>query len=456
MIVCKYIWCAGLGLTLMGTWAFGGGSVLNEEFKFTPNDGAEFEFFGAATALDNGIIAMGLPNDDDNFAENSGSAYLIDATTGVQLFKLHADDPESNERFGNSIDIDNGVVSIGAFQDDDNGLFSGSAYLFDAATGLQIMKLLPSDGASEDNFGYSIAINNNIVVIGANRDDDDGANSGSAYIFDALTGMQIAKLLPDDGASGDGFGISVAISNNIIGVGAWLDDENGLDAGVAYLFDATTGDQLFKLLPTDGAAGDRFGESVAIDGGIIAIGARLDNDNGAASGSAYLFDAATGLQLMKVLPGDGDSNDQFGNTVSIDGGLLAIGAHQENANGSLSGSGYLFDVDTGAQLVKLIPMDGRPSDFFCESIAINNGTIIVGATGDDDNGSSSGSGYVFMAPVTDCSADITGDGVLDFFDISAFLQAFGINDPVADFTGDGNFDFFDISAFLQAFSTGCP
>ena len=64
--------------------------------------------------------------------------------------------------------------------------------------------------------------------------------------------------------------------------------------------------------------------------------------------------------------------------------------------------------------------------------------------------------YEYQPVIAPCPADLTGDGTLNFFDISAFLSAFSANDPAADFDGNGTFNFFDISAFLSAFSAGCP
>ncbi len=123
-------------------------------------------------------------------------------------------------------------------------------------------------------------------------------------------GDQLAKLLADDGASGDQFGWSVAISPDGIGaiVGAYLDDDNGTNSGSAYLFDTTTGRQIAKLLPNDGAAEDFFGTSVAISGATAIVGAYGDDDNGNFSGSAYLFDAAAPGRRPWDLNGSGDVN----------------------------------------------------------------------------------------------------------------------------------------------------
>ena len=441
------------GLVVLAAPAWG--QVIDEDVKLLPSDGAASDWFGNSIAIANGVVAVGGYRDDDN-GPYSGSAYLFDASTGVQIAKLLPSDGAAGDYFGHSIAIANGVVAVGARYDDDNGADSGSAYLFDASTGIQIAKLLPSDGTADDNFGYSIAIANGVVAVGAHGDNDNGFYSGSAYLFDASTGVQIAKLLPSDGAGWDEFGYSIAIANGVVAVGAHYNNDNGPYSGSAYLFDASTGVQIAKLLPSDGAEFDEFGNSIAIANGVVVVGAYYDDDNGSSSGSAYLFDASTGVQIAKLLPSDGASNHDFGYSIAIANGVVAVGAHADDDNGSRSGSAYLFDASTGVQIAKLLPSDGATFDRFGNSIAITNGVVAVGAWKDDDNGSNSGSAYVFTVPGADCPADLTGDGTLDFFDISAFLTAFSGGDLIADFSNDGVLDFFDISAFLTAFASGCP
>ncbi len=165
-------------------------------------------------------------------------------------------------------------------------VWSAAAY---ADLGDQLFKLLPDDGAESDGFGTSVAISGSIAIVGC---PGNSARGGNAYLFDITSGKQIAQLLANDGAPGDEFGWSVAISGSTAIVGAYRDDDNGSFSGSAYLFDPTTGEQLFKLLPDDGAALDFFGLSVAISGTTAIVGARFDDDNGEWSGSAYLFDAA--------------------------------------------------------------------------------------------------------------------------------------------------------------------
>ena len=168
-----------------------------------------------------------------------------------------------------------------------------------------LFKLLPNDGAMFHQFGSAVAISGNIAIIGASGDDFNGVNSGSAYLFDVASGQQLFKLVPGDGAINDRFGGSVAISGSVAIVGAAGDDDNGTDSGSAYLYDTTTGLQIGpKLLASDGIAGDVFGVSVGISGTIAIVGSRTYDVISFFPGSAYLFDTTTGLQIGAKLLGD--------------------------------------------------------------------------------------------------------------------------------------------------------
>ncbi len=176
---------------------------------------------------------------------------------------------------------------------------------------------------------------------------------------------------------------------------------------VAILFgampaNADLGDQLFKLLPKDGAAVDIFGFSIAIDNGIVAVGAIYDDDNGSYSGSAYLFDASTGAQLAKLLPADGAAGDEFGRPVSISGD-----------------------------------------------------TAVIGASWDDDNGYTSGSAYVFDLGCGDCPVDCNDDGIVNIVDFLCFLNYYNASDPAADCNDDGIVNTLDFLCFLNAYNEGC-
>jgi FG-GAP repeat protein len=359
------------------------GQVLGHDDKLLAADSAAEDFFGFSVGVGDGIVAVGAYRDDDH-GTDSGAVYLYDAATGSQLFKLTASDGAANDIFGWSVAVDNGIVVVGARGDDANGAQSGSAYVFNASTGMQIAKILPNDGASGDFFGYSVAIDNGVIVVGAIAHEDNGVASGAAYLFNATTGAEFSKLLASDGSESDSFGFAVGIGDGVVAVGAPGGGVN--DNGAAYIFNATTGTQIAKLVASDGEPVDLFGRSIDVDKNVVVVGAMADDDGGFGAGAIYLFNASTGAQTAKILAGDPAPVDQFGWSVAISEGIVAIGAHADDDNGTGSGSVYLFDASTHAQIAKLLPDDGLAGDFFGESVSIDNGVVAVGAYMSDDNG----------------------------------------------------------------------
>jgi hypothetical protein len=367
------------------------GVGTTENMKITASDGASGDLFGQSVAVGSGRIVVGADRDDDN-GTDSGSAYIYDLD-GNQLAKITASDGAADDYFGDSVAVGSGRIVVGAYRDDDNGSRSGSAYIYDL-DGNQLSKITASDGAADDYFGFSVAVGSGRIVVGAYQDDDNGFNSGSAYIFD-LDGNQLAKITASDGASADNFGDSVAVGSGRIVVGAFGDDDNGSASGSAYIFDLD-GNQLSKITASDGASSDWFGRSVAVGSGRIVVGAYQDDDNGSLSGSAYIYDL-DGNQLAKITASDGAAYDYFGFSVAVGSGRIVVGAYLDDDNGTDSGSAYIFDLD-GNQLAKITASDGASFDRFGWSVAVGSGRIVVGATLDDDNGSNSGSAYIFNLP----------------------------------------------------------
>jgi len=426
----------------------------NEEFKLIATKTTQGDLFGHQVAVSGTTVIIGASF--DSFAgHRSGSAYVFDSETGHQLYKLNPPNPRSSSYFGWSVAISGSTALIGAFRDFDvqnNNSKTGSAYLYDTTTGELLFKLRASDPDESDEFGFSVAISGTTAIIGAHNDDEGGEDSGAAYIFDTETGLQIAKLTASDAATGDRFGNSVGISGTIAIIGAIYDDDAGSNSGSAYLFNTETGQQIAKLVAIDAAEGDQFGRSVAISGNTVIVGA---NGADSVAGSAYLFDTTTGLQSTKLTASDRAPNDDFGVSVALSDTTAIVGAAFHDHKVVDTGAAYMFNIETGLQIRKLNASDAKAGDIFGYSVAISDTTTIVGAPYDDDAGSNSGSAYLFNTSI-ECIADLTADGMLDFFDVSAFLDAFGDEDPQADFTNDGLFDFFDVSSFLDAFGASCP
>ena len=323
----------------------------------------------------------------------------------TEIQKLLPLDGSASDYFGYSVSLDGDSALIGAVDDDDNGNESGSAYVF-TRTGTnwtQQAKLIASDGAIDDLFGSSVFLSGDTALIGAVNDDDNGAQSGSAYVF-IRTGTnwtQQAKLLAVDGAVDDLFGYSVSLDGDTALLGAANDDDNGAQSGSAYVFTrtGTNWTQQAKLLATDGTINDFFGSSVSLSGGTALISAHGDDDNGAQSGSAYVFTriGTTWKQQAKLLASDGAAEDYFSWSVSLSGDTALIGSDGDDDNGNESGSAYVFTRNgtNWTQQAKLLATDGAVYDSFGWSVSLSSDTALIGAPFDDDKGDQSGSAYVF-------------------------------------------------------------
>jgi len=216
----------------------------------------------------------------------------------------------------------------------------------------QQAKLVADDASSYDYLGCSVSISGDYALAGAYG---DNASRGAAYVFfrDAPTPTwtQQAKLTASDGGVNDYFGDAVSISGDYCVAGAGFDDDKGQDSGSVYVFHrtGTSWAQEAKLTASDGGAGDYFGSSVSISGDYVVVGARQEDDNGSASGSAYVFRrdgaTATWTQQAKLVAADGASGDWFGHSVSVRGDMLVVGAVYDGDSGSSSGSAYVFHLD---------------------------------------------------------------------------------------------------------------
>jgi len=316
---------------------------------------------------------------------------------GAQVHETHKlTASEGVDRFGWSSAVSESYALVGMWTDDDLGSYSGSVFVFDRTSGQQLRKLTASDGADGHNFGYSVAISGDIAVVGALKADGATGESGSAYVFDVSTGQQLRTLTASDGRPLDYFGSSVAMSGGLAVIGAkWHTVPGGLSTGAAYLFDLETGLQLHKFTPSDGDTNDDFGCSVSMAGSLAVIGAELDSDSGQWSGSAYVFDVQTGQQLRKLTASDAESDDRFGSAVALSGNIAVIGAYGDGDLGADSGAAYLFEVTTGQELFKLTASDGAAADRFAWAVARSGTLAVIGSFAYDGQAVDCGKVYVF-------------------------------------------------------------
>lgn len=312
--------------------------------------------------------------------------------------KVRASDGDDNDKFGISVSVDGDYALIGSSEDEDQGSNTGSAYIFvrNGSIWTEQQKLIASDASANDWFGYSVSISGNTALIGAYND-----NGGSAYIFNGngTIWTEHTKLTVTDGQR---FGWAVSIDGDYAVISDKWDNDNGNGSGSAYIYyyNGSIWSEQAKLVASDGDSADRFGYSVFIEGDYTVIGAYQDGDYGEYSGSAYIFhrNGDVWTEQAKLTASDGDAYDYFGYSVSISGNNAIIGAHQDSDNGEHSGSAYIFHRigDVWTEQAKLTASDGASYDVFGYSVSISESYALIGATWDDDNGGSSGSVYIFI------------------------------------------------------------
>ena len=392
-----------LGLLVAGSLGMPSALALQvtEDLTLLAPDGQADDRFGAALAGSGALLLVGAPGADD-LGQASGSAYVLVADTGAQVHELHAADGAAGDGFGATVALDGGLALVGAPSADVAGADSGAVYVFDAGTGAQLHKLVPADAATGDLFGGAVALADGLIVVGAIAADGVGPDAGAAYLFDAATGAQLHKLVPGDASFLGGFGGAVDLDDGRVAVGAKTADTSTMFSGAAYLFDAATGAQTHKLQPQLAVAWAGFGCDVAIDDATVVVGAKDEGPHGKHSGAAYLFDAGSGQQAAKLFPADGTVFDRFGTTVAAGGGLVVVGA-PDDAGG---GSAYLYDAQ-GGLLTKLLASGAASGDDLGAAMAVDGGLVALGAPGTDDLGSASGAVLLFaggasVVPMSGC------------------------------------------------------
>jgi hypothetical protein len=421
------------------------GATWTQQAKLTVAGGEFNDRFGTSVAISGDTAVVGALGDDVGSNNNQGSAFVFtrSGTAWSLQAQLNASDGAAVDQFGTFVAVSGDTAIVGAPLDDIGAnVDQGSAYVFtrSGTTWSEKVRLTATDGAADDRFGTCVALWGDTAFAGADSD-DVGANSdqGSAWVFSRVGTKWIGpdlQLLASSGAANDYFGHSVAIEGDTALVGAYSDDVGAnTDQGSVYVFtrSGSIWTQQAQLTATGGAAGDRFGFSVALSGDTALVGAYFDdigvnNDRG----SAYVFTrtGATWTQQAQLTATGGAANDQFGISVALSGDTALVGAWLDDVGrNSNQGSAFVFTRSgtTWTQQAQLTASDGAADDVFGFSVALSGDTALVGARGDDlGTNAGQGSAYVFTRSgsiwIQQAQLTATGGAAGDNFGVSVAIS----------------------------------
>lgn len=402
-----------------GCTTSGGGEssgILTQEAYLKASNTGAGDFFSTAIAFDGDTLVVGAPFEDSNAtgvngdqANNSASAagavYVFVRTNGVwaQQAYLKASNTGAGDNFGSSVALSGDTLVVGAPEEASNAVGvnndqtnnsasgSGAVYVFtrSGTTWSQQAYLKASNTGAGDQFGHSVAIDGNTLVVGATEEasnaigingdetNNSASGSGAVYVFtrSGTTWSQEAYLKASNTEAGDNFGRSVALSSNTVIVGASLEDSNAIGvngnqadnsasgSGAVYVFtrSGTTWTQQAYLKASNTETGDNFGSSVALSSDAVAVGAFNEdsnatgvngdqtNNSASGSGAVYVFTRTNGVwsQQAYLKASNTESSDQFGHSVAASGEQVAVGANTEG--GALTGviSGTPSEAGTG-------------------------------------------------------------------------------------------------------------
>ncbi|MCA9254311.1 MAG: FG-GAP repeat protein [Phycisphaerales bacterium] len=436
------------------TLARGQPCLTAESEELVASDAAIRDGFSEVAIHGNTAVVGAFNQDNPGNKMGYGKAYVyeFDGVFWTQVAELTPSDPEVDKEFGSTVDIDGETIVIGAAQDGGGSANGpGAAYVFVRPIGgwtsmTETAKLTASDAAAADVFAR-VAINGDIIVVGALNNDDAGNNSGSAYVFEKPTGgwatsTETQKLVASDAAAEDRFGREVAIDGDTLVIGA---DQNNTGPGVAYVFQNVMGTwtEVAKLIGSDSANEDRFGLAVDIKGATICVGAFRHDGINVNAGAAYVYEMPVGgwdsvaspiSETKKLVVSDAQAGENVGLSVAVasDQNSIFVGAYaEESAGGSGRAFGFLRPLggwsaagSPQSESVELQPSDRMSDDRIGTSIDVDERYVLVGASRHSHLGiNQSGGAWVFSF-LTDCDQD----GEFDACEAFADCQPNGIPD----------------------------
>lgn len=463
-------WTAALGLLPLHAQV---PDTLRYSFFAPKTVPQQLEQQGSCVAISGNIAVVGSPcfDRDPVTGIDSGAVKVFEASTGKLLHRMVNPTGEAFGRFGTSVAISGSLLVVGSYNTVEGLTGAGIVYVYDlSAEGVStpLFTIANPSPAEQDQFGHSVAVDGERILVGAWMDDGTAANSGTAYLYDAASAQPTVPILVIDNptpADDDNFGTSVAISGTRFAVTAYRDDTGQTNAGQLYIFDLQASSPeapVWFLGRTTAGKNDCLGNALAMAGNLVAVGAECANSGSKGNaGTVVVFDlsfpnpAVPRLSLNAPVT---HTNDYFGTSVALSGTRMVVGSYRDDGFGDNAGTAFVYDL-AGATPATPIASPDKPlpaaADYFGNAVAISGTTVLVAAWHDDRGDLESGATYVYSltSPTPDVSLlalDNPVAGSLDRFGtavaIDGNLVAIGSPGADAGATAAGRVRLHDLSA----------
>jgi FG-GAP repeat protein len=319
------------------------GSLIASLKSPNPQAGGLFGWSVAYGSTSTGvkIAVIGAPGEISGGHADAGNAYVFNAITGVLLTTLASPNPQTGGQFGYSLELKGNTVLVGApFESSGGESAAGNVYAFNFMKSKSSLELSSPGSAVGGHFGWSVAAFSQVIVVGA---PGEGSGAGHAYLFSSKGTLTKTLSSPNSQAGGH-FGWSVSVVKKLFAVSAPSETAGGQSsAGNAYVFSAATGSLVATLSSPKPQAGGEFGYSIDLEGSTVLAGAPYEDAGGfGAAGHAYNLDATSGAVIGTLSSPNAQANGHFGFSVNARGSVDSIGAPGETAGGLVdAGQAYI-------------------------------------------------------------------------------------------------------------------
>ncbi|MFK7847653.1 MAG: T9SS type A sorting domain-containing protein [Rhodothermales bacterium] len=337
------------------------GTSWIEEAILTASDGGPNQYFGWSIDLDENVAVVSAIGGFDEQGNKSGTAYIFryNGSTWVEESKLLPHYNGVDFAFGNAVSLDGNVAIVGSSSDKPPAVGqTGAAYIYryDGSDWIEEAYFYPDHGQTGILYGQSVAVDGDVAFVGSHSEYSPLSFAGAVYVYryDGLVWFEESKLIASDAASNDQFGFSISIHNEVAAIGAYTKDEVNEDAGAVYVFryNGTSWQEEEKLFDSSGNKDDRYGYSLAIESDMLFVGSNLNDDGATNAGSvfAYQYNGTNWAFEDQIIASDAEVHDEFGSSVAVSGDVLAVGAPGEDTFSSIggvqyTGALYLYDVN---------------------------------------------------------------------------------------------------------------